>query len=108
VKITTNNVPRDVIDAWQLTAKEREEFDYLNWRAIDEGCDSASFVRYKGDLHDLGEFSGDWGIMKGSGLPDSLAGWHAYRSDSVSTATVIRYVDDDFGRVVVGYAVARG
>lgn len=106
MKIKTNNVPRDVIDAWQLTAKEREEFDYLNWKAIDEGCDSASFVRYRGDLHDLGEFSADWGITKGSGLPDSLKGWDAYRSDSMFSALVIRYVDEDCGRVVVGLALS--
>jgi hypothetical protein len=33
VKITTNNVPREILDGWELTAREREDFDYLNWVA---------------------------------------------------------------------------
>lgn len=41
VKIVTNNVPRDVIDAWKLTREERVEFDYLDWDAIDAGIDTA-------------------------------------------------------------------
>lgn len=51
--IKTNRVPRNIIDAYELTADERKEFDYLNWPAIDEGSDSASFIRYKGQLYDL-------------------------------------------------------
>jgi hypothetical protein len=56
VKITTNNVPRDLIEAHELTEHERAEFDYLNWPAIDRGEDSATFVRYHGVLYDLAEF----------------------------------------------------
>jgi hypothetical protein len=46
MKVVTNNVPRDVIDAWRLTREERVEFDYLDWEAIDAGTDTASFVRF--------------------------------------------------------------
>ena len=56
MKITTNNVPRDTTDAWELTPDERKEFDYLDWAKIDAGEDSASFVRYRGDVLDLGTF----------------------------------------------------
>lgn len=35
--IKTNNVPRELIDAWQLTQAEQAEFDYLDWAAIAEG-----------------------------------------------------------------------
>jgi hypothetical protein len=105
VKIITNNVPRDTIDASELTPAERAEFDYLDWPSIEEGTDSASFVRYKGDLHDLGEFTADYGITRGAGLPVHLASWSAYRSDSFFSALVIRYVDD-FERVVVGLVLS--
>ena len=41
MKIITNNVPREVLNTWDLTAKEREEFDYVG------EDDSGSFARYK-------------------------------------------------------------
>lgn len=101
VKVVTNNVPRDIIDAYELTAEERKQFDYLDWGAIDEGRDSASFFRYKGQLHDLGEFTRDYGITKGSGLPEHLSKWDGYRSDSAFSAVVVRYVNDN-EQVVAG------
>ena len=57
--IRTNNVPRFVVDAYELTLAERAEFDYLNWDAIDAGEDSASFFRFKGTTYDLGEVPND-------------------------------------------------
>jgi hypothetical protein len=102
VKITTNNKPRPVIDAWSLTATEREQFDYLDWEAIDDGRDSASFFRYKGELYNLGEFTRDYGILKGAGLPEHLSNWDGYMSDSAFSATVVRYVND-LDEVVVGW-----
>ena len=55
-KIITNNVPRDVIDASELTLKEQARFDYLDWPALERGEDSASFIRYRGEIYDLSEF----------------------------------------------------
>lgn len=99
--VKTNNVPRDIIDAYELTEAEQSEFDYLDWDAIKRGEGSASFFRYYGELYDLGEFMADTGILKGSGLPDYLSSWDGYQSDSFFSATVVRYVDD-FERVIVG------
>jgi hypothetical protein len=90
IPITTNNVPRDVIDAWELSTKERAEFEYLDWKAIEEGHDSASFFRYKGQVYDLGEFT--W-------HPDSI--WDGIQHDSHFSGIVVRYVDD-YERVIVG------
>lgn len=105
VQIITNNRPRDILDAWELTPKEREQFDYLDWEAIEKGEDSASFFRYKGELHDLGEFSTDYGITRGTGLSGNLAGWDAYRSDSFFSALVVRLVNDN-EQVVVGLVLS--
>ena len=99
--IITNGAPRDVIDGHELSADERAEFDYLDWPAIDRGEDSASFFRYKGELHDLGEFSTDYGITRGAGLPAHLRDWDSYRSDSFFSALVVRFVDRG-ERVIVG------
>lgn len=99
--ITTNNVPRDVVDECELSVKEREEFDYIDWEAIDEGCGGgASFMRYRGELYDLGEFTTTAELCRGAGHHD-LSKWDGYQSDSFFSGLVVRYVDD-FERVVVG------
>jgi hypothetical protein len=89
MNIITNNVPRDIVDAYELTLDERKEFDYLDWDAIDNGTDSASFVRYKGDLIDLGEFSSTTLVTV-----QPFADWDGYTSDSFFSGTVIRYTSD--------------
>lgn len=101
VRVITNNHARDVVDAFELSPAERTEFDYLDWSAIDRGEDSATFFRYKGELYDLGEFCADYGMTKGSGLPEHLSRWDGYQADSFFSALVIRYVDH-YERVVVG------
>lgn len=108
MKIWTNNVPRFTIDAWELTPKERAEFDYMDWPAIDQGSDSASFVRYKGGLYDLNEFvrivpgalqiGFEHGVDEGS----PLLAWDYIRTDGYFPATVLRYSGRDHDAVIVG------
>jgi hypothetical protein len=89
--VITNNAPRPILDAYELTLAERKEFDYLNWDAIEQGSDSASFVRYLGELYDLGEF------MNARGLPEfsPLVKWDGYREDSFFSGILVRYVWGD-------------
>lgn len=94
--IKTNNVPRDIIDAYELTHKEREQFDYLDWGSLDDGGDSASFVRYKGMTYDLAEFT-----AIGNGGELSNAGWHGAAGDSYFSGVLIKIVDGG-ERVIVG------
>jgi hypothetical protein len=95
--IITNHQARAIIDASQLAPNERSEFDYLNWDAIEEGRDSASFIRYRGQLYDLGEFQAtrpslvEW---------NPLRAWDSYLSDSYFSGIVIRYIRYD--EVIVG------
>ena len=116
--IKTNKVPRDVINAWELTPAERSEFGYLNWIGIDDGSDSASFVRYRGELYRFGDFVRiipQSGILGPTGFThpvddDSpLANWDGIRAD-LHSAIVIRWYGDQFGhadceRVVVGLVI---
>ena len=96
--VITNNVPRDIIAEWQLTADQRKEFDYLDWEAMDAGTDSRSFCMYRGELYDLQEIcEASWG----SSMPEGLRGWTNYASDSFFSGVVIRYVDN-CERVVFG------
>lgn len=99
-RIITNNVPRDVINAYELTADERAQFDYIDWDAIDNSSSSASFFRYRGELYDLGE-SEVWD----NPMSPTRAGWDGFRSDSFFSGLVVRYVDN-FERVVVGLALS--
>jgi hypothetical protein len=98
--VITNHVPRDIIDAWQLTVEQRAEFDYLDWDAIEAGEASAEFVSYKGQLYDLGEFTTTRELNPGAGHHD-LGAWDGYQSDTFFSGIVVRYVDD-FERVIVG------
>jgi hypothetical protein len=104
LRIITNNVPRDIIDAYELGADEQSEFDYLDWEAIKDGRDSASFFRYKGELHDLGEFLTTSELSRGAGHHD-LSAWDGYQSDSFFSGLVVRYVDN-FERVIIGTYLA--
>lgn len=97
MKITTNNVPRAFIDACELTTKEREQFDYLDWPKIDQGEDSATFFRYKGQLYSLDQFMG---TEIGGDL--AKAGWQGYYADSFFSGVLVKYADDtDY--VIVGW-----
>jgi hypothetical protein len=94
VKITTNNVPRPIIDGWDLTPEEREEFDFIDWAAVEAGNDNPAFFRYRGELYYLGDF------MRWDGCGnEELLKWDGYNSDSYSTGLLVRYVGDY--RVVV-------
>lgn len=95
--IICNNVPRDILDGYDLTPAERAEFDYVNWPAIDAGEDSASFFRYRGTVYDLGEFL----ITRTMPEFSPLNRWDGYISDSFFSGVVVRYVDN-FERVIVG------
>jgi hypothetical protein len=99
LKIKTNHVPRDVVYPNELTLEEREQFDYMNWDAIEDGAESASFFRYKGELYDLGEFEA---CLSRSLRDDSpLLKWDGFQPDSFFSGLVVRYVEN-FERVVVG------
>jgi hypothetical protein len=67
--VKTNNVPRLLIDAYELSEKERAEFDYLDWQKIDAGEDSATFFRYKGQLFDLGNSPVTTALQREPGFP---------------------------------------
>jgi hypothetical protein len=94
MEIRTNNVPRDIIDAGELSAEERREFDWLDWDALYEGSASASFFRYKGQVYFLEEF------MR-CDHAYGIADWDGYYSDSMFSGILVKYADHG-ERVIVG------
>lgn len=93
--IITNNVPRDLIADFELSADERSQFDYLNWEAIERGEDSATFLRYRGELYDLGEFE-RWD----NPASPTRQGWDGIRTDSYFSGLLVKYCEDE-GQVIV-------
>lgn len=106
ITIKTNNQTRDVIYAWQLTDKERADFDYIE--DIDSPDCSASFFRYKGQVYDLGEFvrlverSKQVGFEHGCEHGSPLLKWHGIMTESYFSGLLVRYADEYCETVIVG------
>ena len=88
IKIMTNNKPRQLIYGYELSDKQKQDFDYV------EDIDSHDFVKYKNNIYDLSEF------MRIENN-DNLKDWHGYSSDSYFSGTLVKYVDDD--TVIMGW-----
>ena len=82
IKIITNNKPRQLIYGYELTDKQKQNFDYI------EDFDSHDFVKYKNNIYDLSDF------MRIETI-DSLKEWHGYNSDSFYSGTLVKYIDSD-------------
>lgn len=76
MKIVTNNQHRPILFWWDLTEKERQKFDYLDSAT----ATSQEFVRYKGELYDLGEFA-----------RATIPGWDGAQAHSYFNGMLIRY-----------------
>lgn len=97
MKIVTNHNRRRILDASDLTVKEAEWFDYLDWDKLEKGEDSASFFRYRGNVYDLGEFQRTTEITTQQtqiGQSNQFAQWDGYQSDSFFSGIVIKYYSD--------------
>ena len=88
IKIMTNNKPRQLIYGYELSDKQKQDFDYI------EDINSHDFVKYKNNIYDLSEF------MRIENN-DSLKGWEGYSSDSYFSGTLVKYIDDD--SVIMGW-----
>ena len=93
MEIKTNNQPRPILFAYELTDKEKQEFDYIE--DINSANCFSSFFRYKGEVYDIGEFM--W-ICSSSPLYGK--GWEGYSSDSYFSGIVVKYHDTD--SIIVG------
>lgn len=86
----TNNVPRPVVNGWETTPAERAELDYVDWAAVEEGNDSFTGFRYRGNLYDLSEFqpTSPHGLFKN---------WDGVQTSSAFDAVVIRWAGESGG-----------
>jgi hypothetical protein len=109
-KVKTNHNYRPLISGFELSDSERAEFDYIeNW----EDDTINRFVRYRGQLYDLGEFvritireyeSGSIGFSHPVSLDSELAKWDGIQTDSFFSGIVVKY-SEDWESVKVGLAL---
>jgi len=92
MKIVTNNVPRFTVNGFDLTKRERAEFDHYS----PEELNSAVFFRYRESVYDLAEF------MRVQDEAGDLKGWHGYASYSYFSGVVVKFVDAYAESVIVG------
>lgn len=78
IKIMTNNKPRQLIYGYELSDKQKQDFDYI------EDIDSHDFVKYKGRVFDVGEF-----------MITELEGWDGVSGQSYFNGYLIKIVDSD-------------
>lgn len=88
VTIRTNNVPRPLIYGYDLTERERAEFDYYT----PEELDGAEFFRYRGQVYDASQFEQ---------CPHGFfpADWDGYKGDSFFSGILIKYPRMPWGEV---------
>lgn len=91
--VKTNNIPRPVVYGFELSDKERKEFDYLDWD--DEFALTTSFFRYKGELYHMGD------AMRVESTNELCKGWDGYFGESFFSAVVFK---DRGEYVIVGTA----
>lgn len=95
MEVITNHHWYDVLSGYELTAKERKEFDYLD----DEEIMAPRFFRYRGQVYDLGEFMRVPKDQPWAGV--NIRSWDGYVSDSYFSGVVVRF-DEDGERIQVG------
>lgn len=115
--IKTNNIPRALVQPWELSKAELKEFDYLldNPESLDDSeleqawmNSGAQFIRYKGELHDLSEFvrivppGGKSVGFEHHDVSGHFNGWHGIRTDSYFSGLLVRWADDSGESVIVG------
>jgi hypothetical protein len=83
-----------LVDACELSMDERDQFDYLDWAAIDEGTDSATFFRRHGELYDLGNF-----MLTQRGGDLRRLGYHGFAADSAFSGIAV-HLDPDGESVI--------
>lgn len=92
MKIITNNQPRPTLSWWDLSDKEKAEFDWLE--AEEEQC-SAVFFKYKRQMYCLDEFFSIY--PKGV-----ISGWDGIHSESAFSGVLVNHTQGINDEIIVG------
>lgn len=89
MKIVTNNKPRQLVYGYELTDKEKSEFDYL------EALEYETFVRYQGMTFHISDF-----IRLSDDSEEAKQGWSGVHGLNAFCGVLIKLLKG--GQVVVG------
>lgn len=92
MKIITNNKPRQLVYGYELTDKQKTDFDYL------DDIDCEQFAQYQGMIIHIGEF-----MRLYDDSEESKAGWHGVHGLNAFCGVLVKLLDN--GRIVVGKVV---
>ena len=94
MKIITNHQPRNTLYYYELSPKERKEFDYLD---TPEKQEQTVFFRYKKNTYDINQF------MRTPQNVKHFIDWDGYHGDSFYSGIVMKWVKNtDYEQVIVG------
>lgn len=93
MKIITNNKPRELIYGYQLTEKEKTDFDYM------EDMELETFVRYQGMVFAISDF-----MRLSDDCEESKAGWHGVYGMNAFCGVLIK-LDSSGEYAVMGKAL---
>jgi len=88
IRIITNNRPRALIYGYELSDKEKSDFDYM------EDLEHEVFVRYQGMTFAISDF-----VRLSDGSEEAKQGWHGVHGLNAFCGVLVKLVDD---RVIVG------
>ncbi len=98
MNIITNNQPRDLMHLCDFSQSDqdkiRKQFDWMHPDSIEYNY---GFFKYRGEFYHLCDF-----ISTPAESTSELQHWEGYSSDSYFSGTVVRLVEGDCDRVVVG------
>ena len=98
MKVITNNQARPVVYWYELTDKERQEFDYLE---TEQEQHDATFVRYRGEVYHL-EDTQYVARELWPGGKSPFSEWDMFVSDSFFSGVLFRYDRPDYEYVICG------
>lgn len=98
MNITTNNVPRELKYLSDFSAFEQDKIrSQYDWMDSDDLEYNYGFFKYRNCYYHLQDF-----IRASNESTGDLVEWDGYSSDSFFSGTLIKFVDNDCDRVIVG------
>ena len=92
MKIVTNNQPRAMVFGYELTEKQRAEFDYL------DDIDVEDFIKYQGMIFHIGDF-----LRLSDDSEEAKQGWHGVYPLNAFCGVLVKMLDNE--KVVIGKAL---
>jgi len=89
-EIIGNGVPREVIYGFQLSEKEKADFDWM------DDIDDQRFFRFKGQVYAFSEIMAVHNTVHNPNPPEWMKEFDGYSSDSFFSGILIKFGSNDF------------